>query len=78
MHTNNLALDGIVHSKRKAFREATVVPKNLFVNSSIEQEGVDIGEQRIQRVPSETCFLPFIKVKTIDQIRFCLVEDFNS
>ena len=50
---------------------------NNVVRSRVKEERVDIREQRIEEIPTETGFLMFVKLKTLDQVRFGFIEDFN-
>jgi hypothetical protein len=55
-----------------------MVTMNNAMGSGLKKEGINIGKQRIEEIPTESGFLTFVKVKTLNQVRFGFIEDFNS
>ena len=54
------------------------MPVDRVMDSGVDKEGVDVGEERIQEVPAQASFLPLVEMKPGDQVGFGLVEDLDS
>lgn len=56
-----LPFDTIIGRVGKAPRQRAGVAEHLPMNAGIQQQGVDIREQRIEEVIAEPRLLPFVK-----------------
>ncbi len=54
-----------------------MVAMNNVMGSGVKKEGINVGKQRIEEVPTESGFLTFVEVKPSNQVRFGFIEDFN-
>ena len=45
MDPDDLAIDCIIHAKRKSLRKTAIISKNNVVDSGVEKEGVNIRKQ---------------------------------
>src|SRR5688572_6736736 len=51
---------------------------NQHYGTRREEGGTRCRRIEIQEIPTETGLLMFVKVKTVDQVRFGFIEDFDS
>lgn len=65
---DGLAAHAIVDCVRKALGKRAVIAGKLLVDARLEQQRIDVGEQRIQKVSAQTLLLPLVKPLPIPEI----------
>src|SRR5437870_1256199 len=76
-YTDQFSLDRIIDSERKSFRQTAPISENNCMHSGVNQERVDVREERVEEIRTESGLLRFIKVITLDQVRFGFIEDLD-
>jgi len=59
---NGFFIHPVVNCIGESFRARTVITEKLLVYTSIEQESIDVGEQRIQKICALSFLVLFVKV----------------
>ena len=68
----------VVDCVEEAFRERMVIAEKLLVNSRVEQQRIDVGKQRIQKVGAQTFLLLLIKLLPVLEIAHCDIQNLDS
>ena len=53
MHADQFSINRVIHSERKPFRQTTPISENNCMHSGVDQERVDVREERIQEIRTE-------------------------
>jgi hypothetical protein len=67
-YSNGLAFLIVIDGVGETLGQQPMIPELLGMNSGVKSERFDIGKQRFQKVDSHACFLPFIKLETVEKI----------
>jgi hypothetical protein len=59
-----IALNVVVDAKRESPRKQSIVTVDNPVNTGVEQQGVDIGVQRLEEVRADAWGLPLVECET--------------
>src|SRR2546427_12322087 len=73
----SVLLDRIIDSERKSFRQTAPISENNCMHSGVNQERVEVREERVEEIRTESGVRRFIKVITLDQVRFGFIEDLD-
>ena len=68
MDTDQLANDVVVNSKRKTFGQGTMISVNDFVNPREKEQRINVREETVQEIRTNTALTTFVKLKALDQI----------
>ena len=77
-HPNEILFQGVIDSEREALGECALnVLVSFPMNSSVEFQGIDIGEKGIEELTAQSLFAIFIKREPFDEIPHGEIKDFN-
>ena len=68
----------IVNGIGKTLRQHSVVVENNWVDAGIKLERINICNQRVQEIASQTNFSCLIELETFGKILLCFIKDLNS
>ncbi len=78
VHTHDFSLSAVIDGKREAFRKTAVISVDDLMNSGMHKQGIDVGEQIVEKVRAKSCFATFVEAKALNEILLSLIEDLNS